>query len=306
MTTSLPSYLRVVATTRCNNRCAYCHGEGEKRKGRSKELPLPLLAACLRVAARAGVRKLKLVGGEPFLRQDLPELIAGVRRQQPELDISVITAGIVDTKPLDRALEAGLSRVNVSVHGFTPEQLSLRNRSTSAYERRERFLHAVLGRGRPMKLNYVYSGDQDREDLGALLDWAASRPVVVNVLDNLSIDMNWRDVDRAVRSLRGNPEWQDIDLDPHSLPTMHLHWSNGLCVEIKHSNLGSRAPYPFCSSCPKRQDCREGTMALRLTSGGLLVPCMDRVDLGVPLAKIVAEQGEDAALNAWRRFGEAA
>ena len=306
MSSFLPTYLRVVTTTRCNNRCSYCHGEGEDVSRVPRELSLPELESCLRVALRAGVAKLKLVGGEPFLRRDLPALIGACREERPELDISAITAGVIKVERLDAALGAGLTRVNVTIHGFGPDQLALRNPAATAHSSRTRFLEAVLERGRPLKLNYVYSGPEDRKDLWALLDWAAPRPVVVNVLDNLTLDMTWRDVEAVVRELCGEPARLEIDEDPHSLPARHLVWDDGLRVEIKHSELGERAPYPFCRSCPKKSSCREGTMALRLTSEGILAPCMHRPDLGVPLAKIVMEHGEDAALEAWQGLGEAA
>jgi len=308
VTIPYPRYIRMVATRRCNLACHYCHLEGEERSTReSKELPLPVLISCIRVAARAGVRKFKLVGGEPFLRRDLPAAVGAIREAAKDADISIITAGVVSLAELDAALEAGLDRVNVTIHGFTPTAMASRVSSPRAWETRSEFVDGVIARGLSPKLNYVFSGPEDLEDLDALLDFAAAHGLLVNVLDNLAIDgMSWRDVARAVRQLRGEPDRVEIDPDPYSLPTQHWSYLDELRVEIKHTELGRIAPYSFCRECAHRGHCREGVWALRLGTDGVLAPCLHRRDLGVPLARIALDRGEDAAFEAWYGLEEAA
>lgn len=306
----LPTYLRVVATTRCNYRCEYCHMEGDPHvAGTAAELSTELLVASLHAAALAGVKKFKFLGGEPLLRKDLPSVIASLRAVAPDADISVITAGAVPVERLAEAWAAGLTRVNVSIHGWTPEALAENLRMNSGYERRQVLLEYAVAeaarRGVPIKLNYVWTGEGDRADLAAFLDWAAGRPVVVNVLDDLSQDLSWETVAAVVASLRGPHREERVVDDPHSLPTILRVWGDGLRVELKHERLGAVAPYAACGDCPKRAQCREGIVALRLTHRGALQPCMDRADLGFGLSEYVATNGPSLGAVLWRNVVEA-
>lgn len=299
-----PTYLRVVATTRCNLACSYCHMEGDPhQQGSAHELPGELLARCLAVAAAAGVEKFKFLGGEPLLRADLAEQVRALRALAPGADLSVITAGVLPTRLLDRVLEAGLDRVNVSIHGFGPAAFGARFRHAArGHALRAAFLERVLEHGRPLKLNYVYSGEADLDDLGALLDWAAPRRVLVNVLDNLALPLGWLAVAGALKALRGRPDHTALDADPHSLDTLRWSWADGLQAEIKHNQLGQVAPWSACASCPARQRCKEGIFALRLTHRGVLQPCMDRPELGIPLALLAADPAR--ARVAWEQLVE--
>jgi molybdenum cofactor biosynthesis enzyme MoaA len=146
-------------------------------------------------------------------------------------------------------------------------------------------LAALLEEGRFLKLNFVWRGPADAGDLGALLDWAATRPVVVAVLDDLGDpSLGPASVRAAVEGLRGAPARAVVEPDPCSLPTLRLSWGDGLVVEIKHEQLGQVAPWASCGTCPLRARCREGIVALRLTHEGRLLPCLDRPDLAVDLA----------------------
>lgn len=296
-----PSYLRVVVTTRCNHHCDYCHMEGDPHApGTAAELATERLVASLHAAALAGVQKFKLLGGEPLLRRDLPTVIASLRAVAPGADISLITAGVVPVARLREAYEAGLSRANVSIHGWTPAALAENLQGRNGHGQRDAFLEAALGeaqsRGVPIKLNYVWRGEHDRADLAAFLAWAAPRRVLVNVLDDLSQDLSWEVIAGVLRSLRGPHRDEHVIDDPHSLPTLLREWDDGLRVELKHQQLGTVAPFGACSACPVRNRCKEGIVALRLTHRGMIQPCMDRADLGFDLGSYVASNG--AALGA--------
>ena len=300
------TYLRALITRRCPLRCPYCHGEGEDlREKRENELSLDELLVVLHAGLENGLRKLKLLGGEPFLRHDLPELIRSLRKAAPDLDISAISCGVVDTQRLDACFEAGLSRCNVTIHGWTAAAFASRGGTAKMQERRRLFMEALVGYGRPVKVNYVYTGPEVEEDLAGLLDWAAGKPLVVNVLDDLHrLDIGPREIAEALQRLRGLPAYRSTDEDPDSLPTSHLHWNDGLEVELKDRHLGDHAPWHSCVGCEARARCREGIVALRLNTSGELKPCIDRPDLAFDLAPIVRHSGRAGVSSAWRRFIE--
>jgi cyclic pyranopterin phosphate synthase len=310
LTAMLPAtavrYLRVVLTARCNLSCSFCHMEGDPGvDGQRGGLDADELGRLLQGAARAGIRKLKFLGGEPLLRGDLPRVLAPLRAAFPDLDLSIITAGAVDPERLLACYRAGLSRCNVSIHGWSREAFVARTRASNPrlHDLRTRFLDAVLQAGRPLKLNYVYTGAADLPDLDALLDWAAGRPLVVNVLDDLGQEaLDAGEIEAAVIGLRGAPGERRLEPDPFSLPTLRLRWRDGLEVEIKHQQLGALGAYRSCATCPKRRACTEGILALRLTHTGELRPCMDRPDLAIPLRPLLARQGAAGVEEIFRRF----
>lgn len=300
-TARTPSYLRVVVNARCSLACSYCHQEGDPATAQLDGLPTPTLIAALRVGLRQGVRKLKLLGGEPLLRADLPEVIAALRAEDDALDISLITGGVAPAGRLSACFAAGLSRANLSIHGWSPAAFTARTqRGERAWAQRQGTLDALRAADRPLKVNFVWRGERDDADLAGLLEAMAGAPVLVSVLDDLSQpQLGPADVRAAVTRLRGAPARAWAEPDPHSLPTLRLGWSDGLQVEIKDHALGAVAPWRTCVACPARARCREGIFALRLSHDGWLRPCMDRPDLGVDLRGMLHQHGVGAAAAAW-------
>lgn len=299
-----PTYLRAVVTTKCPLACHYCHMEGDPhRSGAPWQLDGATLDACLAVAVAAGVRKYKFLGGEPLVRRDLPGRVENLRRLAPAADLSIITSGVADVAMIEALFAAGLSRMNVSIHGFTAEAFAQRSRLPERhYGQRAEVLRYLLTLGRPLKLNFVYGGLVDDPDLAAFLAWASEREVVVNVLDDLgAAALGPLSLLAALERLRGPWLRALPELDPDSLPTTRLHWADGLIVEVKTEQLGRYAPWRDCLSCPVRARCREGIYAVRLTHTGHLQLCMDRPALGVSLVQALNE-GQGAALGTWREF----
>jgi len=261
-----------------------------------------VIGGCLEAAVRTGIRKFKFLGGEPLLRPDLPGIVEGLRRAAPEADLSLITGGVAPVENLERVFAAGLDRANLTIHGWGAEAFHRRGGTEDLRRLRDRNLEFLRRNGRPLKLNYVYSGPQDDEDLRSLLDVASRWGVLVNVLDDLSDPCaSAMTVSRALRRIRGEYLVEEVDPDPDSLPTMHLEWEDGLRVEVKQARLGEVAPWKWCPECPKRERCREGIFALRLGFRGDLRLCMDRPDLTLPLEPLIS-RGIDAAAAAWNRF----
>src|SRR3990172_4095491 len=90
--------LRISVTDRCNFRCTYCmpreiYGPSFAFLPRAEILTFEEIAAVARLFVAAGVRKIRLTGGEPTLRADLPDLVALLRRAAPEAAIALTTNG---------------------------------------------------------------------------------------------------------------------------------------------------------------------------------------------------------------------
>src|SRR5208283_2663186 len=89
--------LRISITQRCNNRCLYCHREGEvKRANRSAEkMTVEEIVHIAKIAIDLGIARVKLTGGEPLMRRDLPEIVSGITVLSGLKDLSLTTNGLL-------------------------------------------------------------------------------------------------------------------------------------------------------------------------------------------------------------------
>src|SRR6266487_1924434 len=107
--------LRISVTDRCNFRCTYCMpAEGLTWLPRSEILTFEELTRLLDVFRVLGVRSIKVTGGEPTVRADLPTLVRMFREAGPELDISMTTNGTLLDRLAEPLSRAGLDRATVS------------------------------------------------------------------------------------------------------------------------------------------------------------------------------------------------
>ena len=152
--------LRISVTDRCNFRCPYCM----PREVFGPSYPFlrdPELMSTdeiLRIAAAfvaLGVGKIRLTGGEPLLRSDLPELVRRLKDELRVPDVALTTNGWLLEKYAPALRAAGLDRLNVSVDALDPEVAGRMNGLHFTPERVLRAIDAATGLGLPVKINTV-------------------------------------------------------------------------------------------------------------------------------------------------------
>src|SRR5512134_1087161 len=108
--------LRISVTDRCNFRCTYCMpAEGLEWLPKSEILTFEETARLLRLFVRLGVRSVKVTGGEPTVRADLPDLVRMLRDAAPEIDLSMTTNGVLLDRLAEPLARAGLDRATISL-----------------------------------------------------------------------------------------------------------------------------------------------------------------------------------------------
>lgn len=116
-------YLRVSITDRCNLRCIYCMpSEGVRLIEHKSILTYEEIIRVVEVAARLGVRKIRITGGEPLSRKNLPYLIQSISTIEGIEDISVTTNGLLLKDSAFLLARAGLRRVNISLDSLRPDR----------------------------------------------------------------------------------------------------------------------------------------------------------------------------------------
>ena len=159
--------LRISLTDKCNFQCFFCHNEGQQSDSQKEQsLTVADIARVARACRAAGIRSIKLTGGEPLLFRapdgDIIDLVRAIREQykRTPLDLSLTTNGWLLKDRAESLRTAGLDRVTVSLHTLDPDtHASNINRSSAAPTRILEGIYAALkSRLYPVKVNTVLFG----------------------------------------------------------------------------------------------------------------------------------------------------
>jgi cyclic pyranopterin phosphate synthase len=179
-------YLRVSVTDRCNLRCIYCMPPGGvPRLSHEEILTYEEILRFVGVAARAGIGKVRLTGGEPLVRKGLPCLVGELASRHPNLDLSLTTNGSLLAEHAGELRRAGLRRVNISIDSLDREKYRMITRG-GELNRALEGLEAALEEGLdPVKVNVVTLKHVNEEVEGfAELAWRL--PVHVRFIEYMS------------------------------------------------------------------------------------------------------------------------
>ncbi len=184
-------YLRLSVVDRCNLRCRYCMpAEGVPFVPKADLLSFEELARLTRVFVRFGVRSVRLTGGEPLVRRDLPALVARLAAI-PGLEDLALSTNATHLAPLARPLRAaGLHRVNVSLDSLDAATFADITRSDTL-PRVLAGLDAAADAGLgPIKLNVVVLRGRNDHELPDLVRFAASRGFVLRFIESMPIGVD--------------------------------------------------------------------------------------------------------------------
>ncbi len=181
--------LRISITDRCNFRCTYCM----PATGTYRFLPRPELLSfeeiaevCALFAAR-GVRKLRLTGGEPLLRKDLPILVAMLSRIPGIEDLALTTNGFYLEQNAERLRAAGLHRVTVSLDSLDPQVFAQQSGKQVAVEHVLRAIETARACGFRVKVNAVIQRGVNDGEIVDLARYFRSRDVTLRFIEFMDV-----------------------------------------------------------------------------------------------------------------------
>lgn len=171
--------LRISLTKDCNFRCFFCHREGQHFNARLELTPAEI-ERLVRIASRLGIKKVKLTGGEPTVRDDILEI---VRRIKPYVaDLSMTTNGS-RLKELSKPLaEAGLDRVNVSLHSLRPEVYK-RITGVDMLDTVLEGIDEAVKYLSPVKLNMTVMKGLNDGEIWDMIEFAAKTGVILQLIE---------------------------------------------------------------------------------------------------------------------------
>ena len=287
--------VRVSVTDKCNFRCTYCMpAEGLEWLARAEVLSFEEIARLVSVLARVGVDEVRLTGGEPLVRRELPVLVRLLADTPGVRDLSLTTNGVLLDRLAKPLVEAGLRRINVSLDSLDHVRFAELTRRDAldqvlrGLEEAER--HPEL---RPIKVNCVAIKGFTEEDVPRLAALARRKPYVVRFIEFMPLDADegWREdqvlTGAEIRALIEAEHGPLVELTAKASSTAKRFGFADGNGEVGFVNPVSE---PFCSTCDR----------IRLTADGHLRTCLfsrREWDLKTPLRAGASDEELTALLR---------
>jgi cyclic pyranopterin phosphate synthase len=259
--------LRISITDRCNFRCVYCRSaDPENYRDHEEILSWPELDRLARVFLNLGIRKIRITGGEPLVREGVEDYIARLHALGVE-DLSMTTNGHLLADRCERLIQAGLRRINISLDSLDPAKFEKITRTKSFAAVMRGIDSAQHSRLAPAKINAVLVRGTNDDEVEAFADFARQRGVIMRFIEFMPLDADrtWTRslmVPAAEVYRRIHARWP-LEQIPHecSETARKYRFADGAPGEI---GLIAPVTQPFCGHCSR----------IRLTADGKLRTCL--------------------------------
>jgi GTP 3',8-cyclase len=313
-------YLRISVTDKCNLRCVYCMPEeGLPWLRRDELLSFEEIARIAREMALLGLRKVRLTGGEPLVRRDLPVLVRQLREIPGIEDISLSTNGVLLAEHAEALRDAGVNRINLSLDSLVPARIDALARRPGSAERIFEGLAAAERVGfAPLKINCVVMRGRNDDEIASFAAATRDRPWHVRFIevmptgDNLGISRDeYVPASEILDRIAAIGELRPVDGPGGNGPATYF------ALPEARGTVGVITPmsHNYCDRCNR----------MRLTADGALRPCLfgsietplrDPLRAGTPLEPLIREtlrikperhwlvQGSDAGSGGLRALSQ--
>lgn len=259
------TYLRISVTDLCNLRCKYCMPEsGVESLCHSDILTLEEIVEIVKVAAKNGITKIRLTGGEPLVRRGFVHLCKEISKIEQIEDIAITTNGVHLKNMADDLFENKVKRINFSLDTLVKEKYNDITRRNDFDKTMESLFYAIK-KGFKVKLNVVLIGGFNDDEIENFVKLANDYDLEVRFIELMQIGetANWSK-DKFISN--------NIVLE--KVPKLEFDGISGVAkiykIKGQKGKIGLISPIScsFCSDCNR----------IRLTSDGKLKPCLHSKD----------------------------
>ncbi|MCX7832453.1 MAG: GTP 3',8-cyclase MoaA [Actinobacteria bacterium] len=273
-------YLRISITDRCNLKCIYCiTSENLSFLPREQVLTYEEVLKVSRAAVKAGIRKIRITGGEPLVRRDIEELVSEISKIEGIYDLSLTTNGTLLRNYAERLLRAGLKRINISLDTLNSERFKQITGGGDLNQVLEGIDAAISVGMDPVKINTVLLDDGVEEEIDLFLNLVYRKPVHVRFIEKMDFDDDCGSTSsikcsRLIELVSSRAKLKETEGPFGFGPATYFK------PEGARGTIGFICPYSrhFCSRCNR----------LRLTADGKLRPCLFS-DIEVDLRPILRD-----------------
>ncbi len=256
-------YLRVSVTERCNFRCQYCMPEKPFTwVPKENLLSFEELFEFIKIAIDEGVKKIRITGGEPLLREGLDNFVKMIYDYEPSIDLAMTTNAYLLKGTAQKLRDAGLKRINVSIDTLKPEVAQ----AIAGKDVLKNVLEGVdeaLKVGLKVKVNMVPMKGMNADEITDVLEYSKERNMSIRFIEYMenryaSKDISGMKSKELLDILAQKYEFEDEGFDGSS-PSHYYMMKDGY-------RFGIIEPYEddFCKKCNR----------IRLTAEGQLIPCL--------------------------------
>ncbi len=265
--------LRISVTDRCNYRCAYCMPSHVEWLPKPQILSFEEIETLTRLFVKLGVDSIRLTGGEPLVRRNLPELALRLSKIEGLQDISLTTNGYYLPQLAHDLYQAGIRRINISLDSLNPQKFRDITGNDS-FERVMDGIEAARSAGfNPIKINCVAIRGFNDGEIGDFLRWGKEKNLEIRFIEFMPLD--------------GDHKWsRDRVLTEQEILEKARAFGSTEPVQFGEASPATKfksgfgiipsVTQPFCASCTR----------IRLTADGKFRTCLfaiSEVDLRTPL-----------------------
>jgi len=271
-----PLYLRLSVTDRCNIRCRYCRPAHDAAHPPSAAATDDELLSLVRlIDAEFPIYKVRVTGGEPLMRRDLPQLVARLRDRMPQAELALTTNGLLLARSAVELRRAGIDSINISVDSLDPEtyrELTRGGNLGAALDGLRAAHEAGFGK---IRINAVLMRNINGDRLDELVYLAAGHDCELRFIELMPFgegaaiyDTEYLSGDEALQSLRRSFAY--LGAAPDSATAARFRF----LVDGRERIIGfiTTVSHPFCDRCDRA----------RLDSRGRIYACL-RTPQGVDL-----------------------
>ncbi len=280
-------YIRISVTDRCNLRCIYCMPEeGVPMVSHEEILSYDEITELARVFADLGIRKIKLTGGEPLVRRDLPCLVKELKAVPGIEKVTLTTNGVLLAEAMEDLKEAGIDGINLSLDTLDPEAFARITRRRALEKTLAGFREALKYSEIPLKINCVPLGHRD-QDILEMAELARQYPVHVRYIEMMPIGLGREFLpvreEELLKKLEARYGKAGPCLEELGNGPAHYYSFSGFSGKI---GFISALSHKFCGGCNR----------VRLTAQGFLKTCL-QYESGTDLRKLLREGADRETLK---------